>query len=152
MHFCMCLIIYPWKIWKIGTLTDRYRRVVLLSNVLNQSEIVVLLRLFSGQGTTRCRMGQGLEHFLSWTHNSIQTRCLVFKLIFFNSNNTPSCVYCLSVCKNRTIHRTTLNNAKNIPLSEYIAANVLFTLILSSSPPPPSPSEDTDSCLIKVGC
>ncbi len=85
----------------------------------------------------------------NFTQNSMQTRCFVFELIFWQLEQHFYVYHFLQACKNHTIHRTmfvlVLNDAENIPLSEnIIVICVSFTRI------PPPPLKDTDSWLTRV--
>ncbi len=91
------LSIYPWKFYEIGLLVNGWRRFVLLSRVLDQTEIAIFWGLSSGQGTTISRaffsnaiVLWGI--FSSQTQNSMQTRCLVFEFIFLQlEQHSMSC-------------------------------------------------------------
>ncbi len=127
---------------------------MLLSRVPNQSEIVVLLRLSSGQGTTRSRMGQGLDcrGDAPLLRSKFNANIPLGSRIRFYATRITLCLMrtvSLPACKNHTIHCTmfvlALNNVENIPLWENIIV-VSFTHI-PSLPPPPCLSEDTESWL-----
>ncbi len=105
---------------------------MLLSRVFNQSEITILLKLSSGQGTTRSCMGQGLDCRRGCSITSIKIQCkraawFLNSFFFFTIQKILHFAHAVSLpaCKNHTIHHATfvlvLNDAENISLSENIA-------------------------------